>query len=134
MINTQDGPTTDDRTYMRKRVRRVTEPTTTVVTSSSGKPLPLNERGFLSFSKEQWIEQPKEIQTFVQRYNSRMKHHQNMDTLEIPPGLEITKSKIRRLGEKEDDSEVEDVTLDNRHARRQKKIVLDLQSTDGQYE
>ena len=55
--------------------------------------------GLLSFPSQEWVKLTDEEKTFIQSYNSRVKHNEPIDDIQIPKGVTI-KNKSRRIPQK----------------------------------
>ena len=56
-----------------------------------------NEHGFIKVSNENWKTMESDQKRFVQSYNAKIKHKENLNTLQTPPDM-IIKCTPRRLG------------------------------------
>lgn len=84
-----DGISTNDYQPVRKKVRQQS------IRRLSGT-VETTEKGLLSFPNRDWIALTDEEKAFVQAYNSRVKHNEPVDDIQMPNGL-IIKSKARRV-------------------------------------
>ena len=57
--------------------------------------LETNEGGFLRLPVNEWKDLPNEDKRFIQRYNAKVKHNEDLSKLVVPDGV-VIKSKVRR--------------------------------------
>ena len=74
--------------------------------------LETNEEGFLRLPVNEWKDLPNEDKRFIQRYNAKVKHNEDLFKLVVPDGV-VIKSKVRRnkINEKNGDKKEKGITF-----------------------
>jgi hypothetical protein len=87
--------------------------------------------GYLSIPTEQWSKLNDDDKAFVQKYNSKVKHQESVNTIKVPSGVTI-KSKARRnktVNETNDNDhkDTKDIDTTPPSSKKQKKSPKKIQ-------